>query len=98
MYKVDLRKVPNQELTFIVNNEVFRIQLRTIQDLTFATIFLNEKPLLYSQLCTPNNYINLYNYISASGKFFFKCIDEEYPNYTKFGETQELLFYTEDEL
>lgn len=98
MYKVDLRKTPNQELTFIVDSDAFRVQLRTIQGLTFASIFLNETPLLYSQLCTPNNYINLYDYISASGKFFFKCVDNEYPNYEKFGESQELLFYTKEEL
>lgn len=98
MYKVDLRKTPNQELTFIVDSDAFRVQLRTIQGLTFASIFLNETPLLYSQLCTPNNYINLYDYISASGKFFFKCVDNEYPNYKKFGESQELLFYTKEEL
>lgn len=98
MYTVNLNKVPNQELTFIVDDKTFRIQLRTIQDLTFMTVFLNENPLIYSQLCTPNNFVNLYNYISAGGKFFFRCIDEEYPNYNKFGDTQHLLFYTEDEL
>lgn len=98
MYNVSLNKVPNQELTFVVGENAFRIQLRTIQGLIFASIFLNEQPLLYSQLCTPNNFINLYNYISAGGKFYFNCIDNEYPNYKKFGDTQHLVFYTEDEL
>lgn len=98
MYVVNINKVPNQELTFIESDRAFRIQLRTIQDLTFMTVFLNEQPLIYSQLCTPNNFVNLYNYISVGGKFFFQCIDEEYPNYKKFGDTQHLVFYTEDEL
>ena len=98
MYIVDLNKTPNQELTFIESDRAFRVQLRTIQDLTFMTVFLNEQPLIYSQLCTPNNFVNLYNYISVGGKFFFQCIDEEYPNYRKFGDTQHLVFYTEDEL
>ena len=98
MFTVELNKVPNQELTFIVDNNAFRVQLRTIQDLTFMTVFLNEQPLIYSQLCTPNNFVNLYNYISVGGKFYFKCIDEEYPNYKKFGDTQHLIYYTADEL
>lgn len=98
MYIVELNKIPNQELTFIVDSNAFRVQLRTIQELTFMTVFLNEQPLIYSQLCTPNNFVNLYNYISVGGKFYFKCIDEEYPHYTKFGDTQQLVFYTEDEL
>ncbi len=98
MYTINLTKTPNQELTFIIDDNAFRIQLRTIQELTFMTVFLNEQPLIYSQLCTPNNFVNLYMYISVGGKFFFKCIDDEYPNYKKFGDTQHLLFYTEDEL
>lgn len=98
MYIVELEKVPNQELTFIVGDSAFRVQLRTIQKMTFMTVFLNEQPLIYSQLCTPNNFVNLYNYISAGGKFYFRCVDDEYPYYTKFGETQNLIFYTEDEL
>lgn len=98
MYNIKLSKIPNQEFIYVVNDKSFRVQLRTIQDLTFASIFLDGEPLLYSQLCIPNNFINLYRYISAGGKFYFKCTDNEYPNYKKFGETQELLFYTEDEL
>ena len=98
MYTIDLLKTPNQELSYIVGNRNFVVQLRTIQELTFASIFLDGEPLVYSQLCTPNNFINLYRYISVGGKFYFKCTDNEYPNYKKFGESHQLLFYTEDEL
>lgn len=98
MYNVELSNIPNQELTYTVGNNTFTVQLRTIQDLTFASIFLDGEPLLYSQLCTPNNFINLYRYISVGGKFYFKCVDNEYPNYEKFGGAHQLLFYTEDEL
>lgn len=98
MYSIRISKVPNQELTFVVNDKAFRVVLRTIQDLTFASVFLNEEPLIHNQLCTPNNYVNLYNFISVGGKFYFNCIDGEYPNYKKFGDTQHLEFYTTDEL
>lgn len=98
MHNITLSQIPNQEIVFVVENKAFTIQLRTIQELTFATIFLDGEPLLYSQLCIPNSFINLYRYISAGGKFYFRCTDNEYPNYTKFGDTQQLLFYTEDEL
>lgn len=98
MYNIELQKTPNQEFTYVVGDNTFTVQLRTIQDLTFATIFLDGEALLYSQLCVPNTFVNLYRYISAGGKFFFKCVDNEYPNYQKFGDTQQLLFYTEDEL
>ena len=98
MYNIQLLKTPNQSFNFMVGNNAFVVELRTIQELTFASIFVNGEPLLYSQLCIPNNFINLYRYISVGGKFYFKCIDNEYPHFSKFGETQQLLFYTEDEL
>lgn len=98
MQTIELQKIPNQQFSLIVDDKTFLVQLRTIQDLTFANIFLDGEPLLYSQLCTPNNFINLYRYISAGGKFYFKCVDNEYPNYKKFGGAHQLLFYTEDEL
>ena len=98
MQVIELQNIPNQQFTYIVNDKTFLVQLRTIQDATFASIFLDGEPLLYSQICTPNNFINLYRYISAGGKFYFKCVDNEYPYYTKFGNSQQLLFYTEDEL
>lgn len=98
MQTIKLSKIPNQEIIFVVESKAFTVQLRTIQGLTFASIFLDGEPLLYSQICVPNSFINLYRYISVGGKFYFKCTDNEYPNYTKFGDTQELLFYMEDEL
>lgn len=98
MYNIELVKIPNQEFNYVVGDKSFTVQLRTIQELTFASIFLDGEPLLYSQLCLPNNFINLYKYIKAGGKFYFKCSDNEYPNYTKFGDEHQLLFYTEEEL
>lgn len=98
MYKIKIANIPNQEFEFVYNDSTFTVQLRTIQELTFASIFLDGEPLLYSQICSPNNFINLHKYISAGGKFYFKCVDNEYPYFEKFGNSQELLFYTEDEL
>lgn len=98
MYNIELANIPNQEFTYVVGGNTFVVQLRTIQELTFASISVNGEQLLYSQLCIPNSFINLYRYISAGGKFYFKCVDNEYPNYKKFGGAHQLLFYTEDEL
>lgn len=98
MYNVEINKVPNQELTFIVDGNSFRIQLRTIQELTFASIYLNDEPMLYSQLCVPNEYINGKQYLGKNGMFYFRCLDNEYPNYKKFGDTHHLEYYAENEL
>lgn len=95
---VNLVKVPNQELSFVVADNVFFIRLRTIQEITYMSCWVNDKPLFYDQICTPNNWVNQYKYISVGGKFYFKCVNNDYPYYTKFGDSQELLFYTQDEI
>ena len=98
MFKIKLSNIPNQSFEFMYDNKTFTVQLRTIQNMTFASIFLDGEALLHSQICTPNNFINLHKYISVGGKFYFKCVDNEYPYYKNFNASQELLFYTEEEL
>lgn len=98
MVKIDLDKIPNQMFTILLENTMYRVQLRTIQGLTYMSVWANDEPLFYSQLCSPNIFVNPYNYVSVGGKFLFKCLDGQYPNYQSFGNTQELLFYTAEEV
>lgn len=98
IYTVNLIKTPNQELNFVVGDNVFFIKLRTIQNITYMSCWVNNNPIFYNQICTPNNWVNQYKYISVGGKFYFKCVNDDYPYYDKFGDSQELLFYTQDEI
>lgn len=98
MYLIELDKIPNQTFTIMLNNVNYRIELRTIQNSTYMSAWANGDILFYSQLCTPNMFVNPYNYVSDNGKFFFKCLDNEYPTYKSFGKTQSLYFYTKDEV
>ena len=98
MVKIDLDKIPNQMFDVLIDNVMYRVQLRTIQELTYMSVWANDELLFNSQLCSPNIYVNPYNYVGLGGKFLFKCIDGEYPNYRNFGNTQELLFYTAEEV
>lgn len=98
MQIVPLQAIPNQTFTILLNGELYRIALRTVQELTYMSVWINEEVLFYNQLCTPNNWVNPYDYVSRNGKFFFACADEEYPTYTKFNITQQLLFLTTEEV
>jgi len=98
MYKIPIKNVPNQELTTSIGNVFYKIDLRTIQENTYMSVWANGELLFYSQLCVPNEYINPYNYLSLNGKFYFSCLDNEYPFFTNFNNTQELLFYTTEEV
>lgn len=98
MIQIPISNIPNQEFSMTLAGNEFFIQLRTIQDLTYMSCSINGEPTFYSQICTPNNWVNQYKYISAGGKFAFRCIDDEYPNYKKFNSTQFLYFITQEEI
>lgn len=98
MLLVPIKNIPNQVFSITLNGVGYRIMLRTIQELTFMSVWVNNEALFYNQICTPNNWVNQYNYISVNGKFYFYSLDEEYPNYKKFGVTQALYFLTPEEV
>lgn len=98
MQLIQLQKLPNQVFNVTLNDELYRIAIRTIQDLTFISVWKNDEPLFYNQICTPNAFVNPYNYVSSNGKLYFQCLDNEYPNYKQFGNTQQLYFLTPEEV
>lgn len=98
MQLVEISNVPNQIFNTVLNGVDYRIQLRTIQDLTFLSVWSNGEVLFYNQLCVPNGFVNPYNYVSDNGKLFFECLDNEYPNYKQFNNTQRLYFLTPEEV
>ena len=98
MYLIELDKIPNQTFTVMLDNVNYRVALRTIQGLTYISVWANGDILFYNQLCTPNQFVNPFNYVSTNGKFYFKCTTGDYPNYKEFGNTQSLYFLTKDEV
>lgn len=98
MYNVPLKQVPNQVFSVALNGKDYRIALRTIQGMTFMSCWVDGVLLFYNQLCTPNNWVNVYDYISVNGRFYFESLGDEYPNYRSFGVSQRLLFLTPDEV
>ena len=98
MQIIQLQNVPNQIFNTVLNGIDYRIQLRTIQDLTFLSVFRNGEPLFYNQLCTPNEFVDPYDYISQNGRLYFACSDNEYPNYRLFNNTQRLYCLTPEEV
>lgn len=98
MQLIELQNTPNQVFNVVLNGVDYRIQVRTIQDLTFISVWKNGSPLFYNQICVPNGFIDPYTYVSDNGKIFFACTDNEYPNYKKFGITQRLYYLTKEEV
>lgn len=98
VYNIAIKNVPNQEFTTAIDNVFYRVDLRTIQENTYMSVWANGELLFYNQLCVPNEYVNPYKYLSINGRFYFSCLDNEYPFFKNFNNTQKLLFYTTDEV
>lgn len=98
MQLIELQNIPNQIFNVVLNNVDYRIQLKTIQGLTLVSVWRNGVVVFHNQIGVPNAYINPYDYVSSNGKLFFECLDNEYPNYKKFGNTQRLYFLTPEEV
>lgn len=98
MITIPVSKLPNQIFSIIINGIDYQIALRTIQELTYMSLWANGEILFYNQLCVPNEWINPYNYLSLNGKFRVDCVDDEYPYFEKFNDTQLLNFYTPEEV
>ena len=98
MQLIELKQIPNQTFTIMLNGVDYKITVRTIQDLTFISVWANGDLLFYNQICPPNAFVNPYDYISKNGKLYFGCITSDYPNYKQFGITQNLYFLTPEEV
>lgn len=98
MYRISLSPIANQTFTVMIENVNYRIALRTIQGLTYMSAWANGDILFYNQMCSPNAFVNPYNYVSVAGKFYFRCSDGQYPYFKNFGDTVELLYYTAGEI
>lgn len=98
MQLIPLQNVPNQVFSTMLGDANYRIAVRTIQGFTLISVWENGDLLFYNQLCAPNAFVNPYTYVSRGGKLYFKCLDEEYPNYKQFDKTQQLYFLTTDEV
>lgn len=98
MITIPVSKIPNQVFSVIIGGVNYQVALRTIQELTYMSLSANDEVLFYNQLCVPNEWINPYNYLSINGKFRFDCLDDEYPYFEKFNDTQILNFYTPEEV
>ncbi len=99
MQEIPLEKQPNQEFTITLNGTPYVIKLRTLETgATTADIQANNEPLINGLLCRANELLIPYPYKARNGNFVFTDAGEEYPHYTRFGDTCKLYFLTPQEL
>lgn len=98
MIEIDVQQIPNQEFIREVNNVRYNIKIRTFQGITLMDISADDVILKRSVRVCPNVPIIPYKYLTKGGNFVFVCINGDYPHYSKFGITQQLVYLTDEEL
>lgn len=98
MNNITLQNIPNQEFDITLDEVDYTIRLRTVRDFTLADIEANGELLKSGVRCVPGIPLLPYKYLTRGGNFFFMCLDGNYPYYTQFGVTQELIYISDSEL
>ena len=96
MIEIPLLSIPNQSFSINVENVIFDVSIKTT-GVTVADITMDGVLKISSAKCMPNLPIIPYRYLEH-GNFFFITENDEYPDYTKFGSSQTLVYMTPDEM
>lgn len=97
MQNVPLQNLPNQELSIPLDNNQWDISLRSANGTIAATFTLNGIVLIENVRVVAGMRMLPYKYLE-NGNFALITQSFEIPDYTKFGITQSLLYFSQDEL
>lgn len=97
MFQIPVDSLPSQELAVELDGSRYVLRLFSAAGLMFMDITRDEQVVILAAKCLPNQRIIPFRYLE-SGNFFFETPNDEYPDYTKFGDTHLLFFVTQGEL
>ena len=98
MIQIDVQQIPNQEFEKEINGVRYTIKLRSFHDITLADITIDDTVVKHGIRVCANTLLIPYAYTTKGGNFMFYCMDNDYPYYTKFGVTQQLVYLTDAEI
>ena len=98
MQKVLIKSLPNQEFTFSVDGVGYQIALLSgLSGFMLADVYIDNELKVAGLRCLPGVPLIPYKYLNSGrdANFYFLCINNDLPDYTKFNDTQ-FLIYTPD--
>lgn len=100
MQTIPLQSIPNQELSVLLDGRRYVITLKELDFEMCSVTIVRDGVTLVSGARAVSGYALLrYNYLQGeSGNFAFVTVGDEYPHYSKFNTTQELVYATTSEL
>ena len=99
MQNIPIKSVPNQSLTIRVNNDIYNIEIKSINDLMSISFVRNNIVIIENIRAIPMIPLIPYKYLyDGYGNFAFLTMDDEYPDYNLFNISQSLVFLTDEEI
>lgn len=98
MRQIPIEPVPNQELSINVDGVRWTLRLKVAKTTMIADVLQNDTPIVVGQRICVGTPIIPYRYLAGRGNFIFLTDNEELPDYTQFGVTQQLIYTLPGEL
>jgi len=97
-FNIPISSLPNQELSFTLDDASWVVVLKSTKTSLLATIIKEGKTLVENARAVAGEFIIQYPYLGAGSNFFIQTSNGEIPYYTEFNNTQFLIFMTADEV
>lgn len=94
---VPIQAIPNQKFSIVLGGATFIITLKTINDITAASITINDVVIIDGTRTPAGCPLLPYRY-QENGNFIFASTGFQLPHYTNFNVTQTLLYFAPDEI
>ncbi len=97
MNNLPLSATPNQSFSARLDSSVYDIAIKTVGGTACIDVTRDGVSVLKGQRLTPGVPVFAYDYLQT-GNFLFTTLNDELPDYTKFGVSQMLYYITADEV
>lgn len=97
MNLINLAAIPNQTISLNLEDSFYELTFKIANLVMQVDISRDNEILVQGQRCVPGAFLLPYKYLEK-GNFLFSTQDGDYPEYTQFGVTQYLYFFTDAEL
>lgn len=97
MLEIDLVAIPNQSLSVRLENNQYNISIIETRGCMSITIIKNNEMVIQNVRAVGGVLLIPYRYLET-GNFFIDTLDNDLPDYTKFGISQSLVYISQAEL
>jgi hypothetical protein len=99
MQQIQLAAVPNQSLSFTVDGNLWQITIKQAVTSMIMDVVVNDQVLISGTRIPGDDFILPYPYIGVQfGNLMLTTERNMLPDYTQFGATQQLFYWTPEEM